>query len=253
MRIDELVSRHFMELGDNDLNIWRYIATHREEAAAATLASLSECCNSSKSSIHRFCQKIGFSGFSEFKFALRVELEAGNRPPSGAELVDRYASSLARAMGDLRTRDFTPVFELMDRSKKVFLYGTGTLQRMVAQEIRRVFLAGGEYFYVVEGVDEISALGNALTPDDLVFVISLRGTSDNARSFAKDMRARGIPFVTLTSLTDSDISHLSDESIFINVDSIALGGGQSFDVMEPYFMFVGIMFLRYCAWRDGKR
>lgn len=253
MRIDELVTRHFRELGDNDRNIWRYISEHREQAAFATLDELSRDCNSSKSSILRFCQKISFSGFSEFKYALRGELALEDETPTGAELMECYASLITRSMNDFRTRDFSGVFRLIEQSKKVFLYGTGTLPRAVAQEIRRVFLTGDKLFYVVEGVDEITALANALSPDDLVFVISLHGTSDNARSFARDMRARGISFVSLTSSHESEISHLSDEAIFVEDASIALGGGRTFEVLEPYFVLVGILFLRYGEYMRGKR
>ena len=38
------------------------------------------------------------------------------------------------------------------------------------KEMRRVFLAGDEHFYVVEGVDEIGSLTDTLTTEDLVLL-----------------------------------------------------------------------------------
>ena len=87
-------------------------------------------------------------------------------------------------------------------SQKVFLYGTGTLQRNVAKEMRRIFLAGHEHFYMIDGVDELSALFNTLTSEDLVFVISLNGKSDNAINFAQQLSLNGIPFISMTSITN---------------------------------------------------
>lgn len=251
--VENLVAKHLSELNESDLYIWRYVAAHRRETVNLTLAELARRCNASKSSVLRFCQKLSFAGFSEFRYALKSELD--HMGPSAAEpvqLTKRYGQAISKTLSDMLSRDFTPIFQLIDQSEKVFLYGTGTLQRMVAREMRRVFLTGGEYFYVIEGVDEIDALASTLTSNDMVFIISQQGRSDNARSFAELLNARGVPFVSITSFLDNDISHLSSERIFVNLDDIELGDGKSYRVCDPYFMLVSILFMRYEEYRARK-
>lgn len=135
----------------------------------------------------------------------------------------------------------------------MFLYGTGTLQRAVAQEMRRVFLAGDEYFYVVEGIDETAALTGALTQDDLLFVFSLKGQSDNATTLARNLKARNVPFIAVTSYLDNDIAHLADESILVGTESLPIGSGHSYEVLDAYFLLVSILFLKYSEYKRAHR
>lgn len=248
MKVEELVNQHLHVLSDNDLNIWKYISAHKEAVANATLEEIAANSHSSKSSIHRFAQKISFKGFSELKYTLKNELTTNELDTN---IIDNYISYISKTMGDMKNRDFTSIIELIISSKKVFLYGTGTLQRAVAQEMRRVFLAGNKHFYVVEGVDEIGSLTESLSSEDMVFIISLNGRSDNAYSFAKNLKSRKIPFVTITSFSENQISQLSDDSIFINLERLSLGKGNYYDILDAYFILVSILFLRYTEYTNN--
>lgn len=92
MKIDELVRDHYFDLGDMDRDIWRYISMHRYEAANSTLVDLAAKCNASKSAVLRFAQRLGFRGFSEFKYALKAEVEADARDIVDAAVLDRYTA-----------------------------------------------------------------------------------------------------------------------------------------------------------------
>lgn len=247
MKVEEQVSQYLHTLSDNDLNIWKYISTHKEETINATLEEIAKNSNSSKSSIHRFAQKISFKGFSELKYALKNELTVNSLDTN---IIDNYIYSISKSMSEMKHRDFTSIIKLIVKSKKVFLYGTGTLQRTVAQEMRRVFLTGNKHFYVVEGVDEIGSLTETLTSEDMVFIISLKGQSDNAYSFAKSLKTRSVPFVTITSFSENHISHLSNDSIYINLEQLTLGNDHYYNVLDSYFILVSILFLRYMEYLD---
>ena len=71
-------------LGANDLHIWRYISTHRQECANLSIEALGAKCNVSRTTILRFAQKLGLSGFSELRLLLRMECQEkapGAQPP----------------------------------------------------------------------------------------------------------------------------------------------------------------------------
>ena len=61
--------------GANDLHIWRYISTHRQECANLSIEALGAKCNVSRTTILRFAQKPGLSGFSELRLLLRMECQ----------------------------------------------------------------------------------------------------------------------------------------------------------------------------------
>ena len=120
MKIDELVRDHYVDLGDIDRDIWRYISMHRYEAANSTLVDLAAKCNASKSAVLRFAQRLGFRGFSEFKYALKAEVEADARDMVDAAVLDRYTAIVSKSLKDFLSRDFTPVFGLSSRAQRCF-------------------------------------------------------------------------------------------------------------------------------------
>lgn len=98
MKIDELVRDHYVDLGEIDRDIWHYISIHRFEAANSTLVDLAAKCNASKSAVLRFTQRLGFRGFSEFKYALKAEVEADARGMVDAAVLDRYTSIVSKSL-----------------------------------------------------------------------------------------------------------------------------------------------------------
>lgn len=246
MHLEELVNKYYRQLKPNDIHVWNYISSHKQECCNLTIEELATRCNVSSSSILRFSQKISLKGYSELKFYLKLETEES---PIDNDILNNFCDSLRKSIKEYRKHDFSSICKLIYKSKKVFLYGTGSLQRAVAQEMRRVFLTGNEHFYVIEGVDEISALSSTLTNEDLVILISLKGESDNAQYFAKQLDLKGVPFATITGFEENSISRLSEESIYVNASEINLGNGIKYQVTDSYFILVNILFLNYMIYK----
>lgn len=249
MKVDERVSKYFADLNTNDLHIWQYISNNKKQCSESTIEELSQLCNSSKSSIYRFARKLNLNGYSELKYALKNDV---NLNVMGDDILSAFCDNLTRSIGEYKKHDYTGVCDWIYHSQKVFLYGTGTLQRAVAQEMRRVFLSGNEHFYVTEGVDEIGVLTGTLTKDDLVIIISLKGQSDNAQQFAQQLVLQGVPFISITSFEENIISHLSNESVFVNTSELEIGVGRKYQVLDSYFILVNIIFLNYMAYKNQQ-
>lgn len=249
MKLDELVNANYDKLKQNDLYIWSYISNHKKECSDLTIDELAAKCNVSRSTILRFAQRLSLKGYSELKIYLKWEVK---EEPIKQNIIDNFCNALIQNINEYKKHDFTSICKLIYQSKKVFLYGTGAVQRSVAQEMRRIFLTGNEHFYVIEGVDEIGALINTLTNDDLVFMISLKGESDNAKAFSKQLVLKGIPFVTITSLGENELARLSTESIYIHTPEIELRSDINYQILDAYFILVDILFLNYILYKESQ-
>lgn len=248
MKLVELVNKNYDQLKQNDLHIWNYISNHKKECCDLTIDELAAKCNVSRSTILRFAQRISLKGYSELKIYLKWEVKEN---PIKQDIIENFCNSLIQDIKEYKKHDFTSVCKLIYQSKKVFLYGTGAVQRSVAQEMRRIFLTGNEHFYVIEGVDEIAPFINTLTPEDLVFIISLKGESDNAKTFSRQLVLQGIPFVTITSLEENELSRLSTESIYIHIPEVQHRPEINYQILDVYFILVDILFLNYILYKES--
>lgn len=239
--IEDLVIKNFEMLTTTDKHIWQYIKENKKRVYKLNLKSLAQKCNVSTSAIVRFSKRISLQGFSELKYLLRQEDEPEK---FNGNIFEQYQIKMDEFFENITKKDLRPVCRLLSSSKKIFVYGTGTLQRTIAQEIRRLFLTINIPIFFIEGVDELSALTASLTQDDVVILITLKGSSDNAILFAKNLKANGIPFISIVERVDNEISRLSDQNIFIDPIELKLNPSRQLSIKDPYFIMVSVLFIR---------
>ena len=78
MNFEARINQNYEKLNENDKEIISYIVTNKEQVAEMTITALAEASLTSKSSILRLTQKLGYSGYSEFKYNIQNELKEGN-------------------------------------------------------------------------------------------------------------------------------------------------------------------------------
>lgn len=66
--IESLYNENYSKMSENELYIFDYVMKNIAPISRISITDLSKELAVSKSTISRFTQKIGFSGFSEFKF-----------------------------------------------------------------------------------------------------------------------------------------------------------------------------------------
>lgn len=79
MTLEELVNQHHTQLNENDLYILNFIFQNMELCQGKTVSEIAQLSNASASSIIRIVQKLGFKGYSEFRYFLRNELDRKDR------------------------------------------------------------------------------------------------------------------------------------------------------------------------------
>ncbi|MEG0857302.1 MAG: MurR/RpiR family transcriptional regulator [Terrisporobacter sp.] len=249
MKIDELVNKHYDKLNQNDLHIWKYINSHKEECCNLSIHELASRCNISKTTILRFAKKLSLKGYSELKVYLNWEMDVKEDGDIEDLYIDRICDSWKSAIDDIKERDFTDINEMIYKSKRVFVYGTGKLQVGVARELKRMFLYCGEIFYIVEGENEAEMLLKNLKHEDLVILISLTGDSEKVTKLAKELLVKNVPFISITKLKNNAVARMSTKSIYIATSKIKFGDGVFHEVSNLFFLLAEVLFLRYTSYK----
>ena len=230
MKIDDLVNLHYDKLNQSDLHIWKYINAHRKESSNLTIDELASRCNVSRTTILRFAQKLSLKGYSELKVYLKWENKEVNKEMDSIESVcDMFKNSI----DEMEKNDYHKACKMIYDSKRVFIYGTGFFQTLVAQDLKRVFLSGKKCFSIIDGI------------------ISYSGESSQVKSFAKQLLIRDIPFISITQLKTNNLARLSNESIYINTKTVNIGNNISYNSTNLFFIFVELFFLKYMNYKNA--
>jgi RpiR family glv operon transcriptional regulator len=246
MKLEELINEHRHLLNQTDLQIWQFIYNNKEKCKKMSIYEIADQCCVSRTTILRFAKKISLGGYSELKAILKMETNTHKE-----EKVDEVKALLSlykRVAEEMAEKDFNSVCRLIYNSNRIIGYGSGFVQKNVVNEIKRLFVNGGELIYILEGNAEFNLLSNSLSKDDLFIIVSLDGESEQVIKIARELKLRSVPFISITRLKDNTLASLSTEKIYITPYQFNLLEDASIPPYESliiYYLVIEIMYVKY--------
>lgn len=250
MSLNDYVIQNYQKLNESDLYIWEYITNHRNAVTGMSINELAEKCNVSRTTIMRFAQRIGLKGFSELKTYLRWEKKEVNHNVYG--LVNLVCDNKIQMINHYRHVDLHFVISTLQSANRIFVYGTGSLQREVAKEMKRMFLAVGIIIYDVAGEGELSKIVTILKKDDVVIFISKTGVSEFIREKVIYAKHKNVKIISITRSSNNPLAILSDFNFNIVIEEIPVTSETTFESMIPMFFLVEIIFTKYAEYINRK-
>jgi len=243
MKLQEIINKNYSHLNDSDKYILNYILNNKEECINIAISKLAYKCNVSRTTILRFTQKLGFKGYSEFKVFLKWESEKNIENKN--DYLEKFYFDLENNIKNLKEKDMSRICEIINKAERVFVYGTGTAQSVVAKEMKRVFLSIHKYFYVIEGDTELKMLMSSLKSNDVLIIISLSGERDYLIEVANELTSRGIEYISITKLNNNQLARKTKNNIYVTTSIINLGNGNTNESMVLFSIVCEVLFREY--------
>lgn len=250
MRLEEIVNNNYNKLNENDLYILKYILNNKAECCDLGINELAKKCNVSRTTILRFAQKLGFKGYSEFRVHLKwqeSECDKGEK-----NYVERLYTDLNENIKLLKEKDFTNICKLIYNAERVFVYGTGTIQMAVAQELKRIFLSAHKYLNVIEGISELEIITPSITSRDVVIIISLSGNTTSLHSCINQLSIKGIEYISITKLSNNKLSTMTPHNLYIVNSTVNLDNGVFYQFTSFFFILIESLFIQYINYKQKQ-
>ncbi len=249
MKLEAFVSRHYNDLNPNDLIIWQYIYQHKDACLGLTIEALARRCNVSRTTVMRFAQKIGLSGYSELKACLRWEPEEGIRTESG-KLVSIVCDSNVKAIRHYQAQNYDDICSLLYHAKRIFAYGTGQTQKSVCGEFQRMMLSLNRLVNYIPAEGELRKVIRLMMPGDVFLVVSKSGESEILRNMMFQLKSRDIPTISLTRYGNNTLAGMSTKNLFVNIEEVAVLDQTNFESMTLMFLILEILFAKLVEYRE---
>ena len=201
-----------------------YIAANTDRIAVSTVAELAAGADVPPSALMRFCQILGFSGFSEMQRLFREAYSPGwpdystrlkNLKDEGAGSPSALLAEFIEA-GRLSLEALAKTADEVALAQSVALLAAADTVHVVG--LRRAFPVATYLAYVFEKMsvptmlhDGVGKLDHrfALRPGDAVLAITFAPYSEETLALAQDAQTRGQPVVALTDRMSSPLVRLS--------------------------------------------
>ena len=204
-------------LSTNELAVLRYVYDNIHAVCDMSIQEMAKNVSYSTSTILRFCKKLGFSGFSEFKYALKGEIKSAHLPkeiPSDTlnhkVIVDTMCSDV-EATSHLLSEDLLDTsFRYLDSDLPIYLWMPGGLTSVLVDYLEKLLFAiGRQNVYTIDSSKTANHIIRNLDANNILFVISTTGSFAPTLKLVKLANMNNMPVISITPYTDNTIANLS--------------------------------------------
>lgn len=216
------IAEHTPQLNKNDNEILSYCIRNHAAIANLKVTELADRLFISPASVVRFCKKLGFSGYSDFKASLRMDLFEPQETPRQAHPTD-FFRDIQKTIQMVPEETVERIVELIHRSRRVELYAVGS-SRMPGTELAKRLQTIGKSAFCYDDSSLMNISARQLTPEDLVLALSISGETSLIIAAATVAKSRGAALVSFTSLGSNTLSSMADENLYVNATNFVCSG-----------------------------
>ncbi len=217
--LKEIYQMSFNNFTDNEKEILKYITNNPEEVTGLSITELAEKTLTSKSSIFRVAKKLGFSGYSAFKYYLIEEIENN----SNSELTDSLENDLEQTRNLFKQAAIDDIVKMLMEANQILGYATGVGQQNALDDFGRRLLVLDKLMMNIPASKELSLISSHLNETDVLIIVSLSGDIKNIQKTVQKLKINGVKIIGVTRSGKSLLSDLADQVIFFQ--------------SEPYYVF----------------
>lgn len=235
MKLEALMNKHYNKLSENDLDILAYISKNKTAVKNMTIIELARLTLTSKSTILRLTKKLGFSGYSEFKYYLRDE--------KNKQMVDLNKISFSALQNKdedatkkmFHQTDIQPILSALHESDRIFCYGTGWGQLDALSDFRRSLVVLNKFPVVLNSLKELEIAANqSITKNDLVIILSLSGDIIEAENVMNILLLKQIAILSITNLRNNHIASKATFNLYFQTTPVILNGEEVYSFFPVY-------------------
>ncbi|RHW42811.1 MurR/RpiR family transcriptional regulator [Neobacillus notoginsengisoli] len=221
MNLETLINKYYDQLNDNDLHVISYVSQNIELCKDKTVTEIAKNCNVSPSTIIRTTKKIGFDGYSEFRYFIKEEADrirdakvSHNQSFHSSVLLKDVQETIKLFEGD---KNLQEIYKLFLKSKNIFAYGTGYGQNLMLKEFSRCLLNHNIFLNIIPSKTELELISQAITPNDLLIVASLSGKTGSIDAMLKNIVVKKVPTISVTVFSRNELAYLANYNLYYQV------------------------------------
>lgn len=213
----DIVNEYFSELSDRELELSKYILENFELIPNMSVNELANNTYISKSSVIRFCQKLGFSGYTELKNYIKWDQSIDNKSSRQNHVLDDVINDIYRTLEYISQSDWTEIYDKLIDSSQIYIMPTGYTQQSQAKEIYRLFLLLNkkvEIFNNVSPSNEFKRILEIADSSSIFFLISQSGENENLIELQKQLILMNFTTISITTMKSNKVASNSTFNLY---------------------------------------
>ncbi|MGO4962080.1 MurR/RpiR family transcriptional regulator [Jeotgalibaca porci] len=211
-----IIESVFAELTQSEKVIATFFIENKDKAIDFSSNGISERIHVSEASLTRFAKKCGFTGYREFIYRYRTNINE-NENVQG-ELIQKvltdYDEILSKTYSLIDEEQIRNIVAYFSESKRVYFYGIGS-SGLVAKEMKLRFMRLGLYCDAITDPDTMKMNSALLDSDSLVIVLSISSKNPALLAAVEQAKKNNVKIVLFTANKTETYEKLCNEIVSI--------------------------------------
>jgi len=216
-------------LNELELLVYHYVLKHRQQVIYMTIRELAEEVGVSTTTILRFCKKMGYAGYSEFRVRYKLFLQQAQAtvPEFGISEIVHYFRSIDNDEFDQRLNAAAAI--IADNERIIFVgAGTsGTLGKYGA----RFFSNVGKFSTHID--DPYYPVNSDMYRQAVAIILSVSGETQEILRIASQFNLHHCKIISITNGENSSLARLADLNIPYHMPYVLLPGNHNITTQIP--------------------
>ncbi|MGE5553576.1 MAG: MurR/RpiR family transcriptional regulator [Betaproteobacteria bacterium] len=241
-RIRDLQER----LSSTERVVAQFVLERPREVVFSSITELADSLNVGETTVLRFCRKVGFKGYQEFKLSLASSLGEGAvattavlegvAPDPLAALAEENIRAIRETAAVCRAEALTAAAEALVNARRIHFYGVGS-SGVTALDAKYKFLRIGLMADSFPDTHLQAMAASSLDRQDAAVGLSVSGSTKDTVESLKLARQAGARTISITSYARSPITRYSDVVLLMATrESPLQGGGYSAKIAQLHVL-----------------
>lgn len=195
------------DLSPIQLSIYNYLLDNKEKVAYMKIREFAHESHVSTTSILKFCQKLGFYSYTEFRMAFRQYLQEDKKQSLLTNDTSEIIDFLKRSDSVEFNQQINEITKSILEAKQTIFIGSGNSGVMAKYGARFLSSIGELTLYIDDPHYPIK--GN-LFSDSVVIICSVSGESNDIITHINSFKSKNCTIISITNNQSSTISKMSD-------------------------------------------
>lgn len=217
MKLIELINENYNSFSETEKSICSYLLENESQLVNMSIKEFANKSLSSKSSVIRFSQKLGFTGFLELKAFIKWENENKSTIDDNYKFFDQIINDVEETVKYLKNKNLMKIYQEIDQSNNIYVMSTGVTQQLQASEFQRLFMLSGKDIRIIPTStksSEFKRMYELLSSDDLVFILSLSGENIELENTVYLLNQKNIKTISISNFQDSFLSKNCNYNVY---------------------------------------
>lgn len=182
----------------------------------STISELSQKIYTSSTSLHRLVKKLGFDGYTEFRYTIEKQLNSQSGADDDFLVASHYLSDTLddiKITYELNETKLEAVVDNILTHEDIYCFGTGWKQKQIVDNFANDLLYYGHAVKTLRNTDDLEIASKQFNEDSLVIIVSLSGDLKNYKHTMKYLNHHEITTIGVSIHSDNPLANLATYSL----------------------------------------